>query len=133
MGACKASPARMRPRRWRRDFAQIRPLAGCSCATVSPAAFLKDRRESLIEVCAGRLDGEDAETRIVKEAEEETGFVVRHPRRVFEAYMSSWMLWQKLTFFVARSTAGTKARAAGSQAKARILKSWNYRSTKRWP
>src|SRR5450631_27452 len=35
-------------------------------------AYLKDRHESLIEVCAGKLDGEDAESRIVKEAEEET-------------------------------------------------------------
>jgi GDP-mannose pyrophosphatase NudK len=28
-------------------------------------AFLKDGRESLIEVCAGRLEGEDAESRII--------------------------------------------------------------------
>ena len=51
-------------------------------------AFLKDGQGKLIEVCAGRLDGEDAERRIVKEAEEETGFAVRNPRRLFEAYMS---------------------------------------------
>ena len=42
-------------------------------------AFLRDGRESLIEVCAGRLEGEDAETRIIKEAEEETGIIVRNP------------------------------------------------------
>ncbi|MGH6837868.1 MAG: NUDIX domain-containing protein [Methylocella sp.] len=64
--------------------------------------FLKDRRESLIEVCAGRLDGENAETRIVNEAEEETGFMVRHTLRVFAAYMSPGDFGEKLTFFVAQ-------------------------------
>jgi hypothetical protein len=57
-------------------------------ASVSPPAFLRRRHESLIEVCAGKLEGEDAESRISKEAEEDTGFFVRNPRRVFEAYMN---------------------------------------------
>ena len=79
-------------------------------------AFLRDRRESLIEVCAGRLDGENAETRIVKEAEEETGFVVRHPRRVFEAYMSPGCFGEKITFFVAQYTAGDRTGKGGGLA-----------------
>src|ERR1700724_1104286 len=41
-------------------------------------AFLRRRHESLIEVCAGKLEGEDAESRISEEAEEETGFTVRN-------------------------------------------------------
>jgi nudix-type nucleoside diphosphatase (YffH/AdpP family) len=65
-------------------------------------AYLRDGRESLIEVCAGRLDGEDALTRIVKETEEETGFAVREPRRLFEAYMSPGSFAEKLVFFLAR-------------------------------
>jgi nudix-type nucleoside diphosphatase (YffH/AdpP family) len=65
-------------------------------------AYLRDGRESLIEVCAGRLDGEDALTRIVKEAEEETGYAVREPRRLFEAYMSPGSFAEKLVFFAAR-------------------------------
>jgi GDP-mannose pyrophosphatase NudK len=64
-------------------------------------AYLRDGHESLIEVCAGRLEGEDAERRIVKEAEEETGFLVQKPRRIFEAYMSPGCFAEKLTFFVA--------------------------------
>ncbi|MGH6848003.1 MAG: NUDIX domain-containing protein [Methylocella sp.] len=76
-------------------------------------AFLKDRRESLIEVCAGRLDGENAETRIVKEAEEETGFAVRRPRRVFEAYMSPGCFGEKLTFFVAQYRAEDRTGEGG--------------------
>jgi len=67
-------------------------------------AYLRDRLESLIEVCAGRLEGEDAEHRIIKEAEEETGFAVQNPRRVFEAYMSPGCFAEKLTFFVAEYT-----------------------------
>ncbi|MFZ0185241.1 MAG: GDP-mannose pyrophosphatase, partial [Nitrosotalea sp.] len=69
--------------------------------------------DSLIEVCAGRLDGEDAETRIIKEAEEETGFVVRNPRRLFEAYMSPGMFAERLTFFAAQYTAQDRAGKGG--------------------
>jgi GDP-mannose pyrophosphatase NudK len=65
-------------------------------------AYLKERYESLIEVCAGRLEGEDAMSRIIKEAEEETGFLVRNPRRLFEAYMSPGSFAEKLTFFAAQ-------------------------------
>ena len=67
-------------------------------------AYLREGRESLIEVCAGRLEGADAETRIVKEAEEETGIVVRNPCRLFEAYMSPGTFSEKLTFFAAQYT-----------------------------
>ena len=97
-------------------------------------AFLRDGRESLIEVCAGRLDGEDAEKRIIKEAKEETGVTVRNPRRLFVAYMSPGVFAEKLTFFAAQYTSETgTARVAGLQTKARILKSWSQRSTRRWP
>jgi len=76
-------------------------------------AFLRDGRESLIEVCAGRLDGEDAENRIIKEAEEETGFTVRNPRRLFEAYTSPGVFAEKLTFFAAQYTAGDRSGKGG--------------------
>ncbi|WP_375142154.1 NUDIX domain-containing protein [Ideonella azotifigens] len=55
----------------------------------------------LVEACAGLLDGEDAEACIRREAQEETGFVVRAPRKVFEAYMSPGSVTEKLHFFVA--------------------------------
>ncbi|TPV98981.1 MAG: GDP-mannose pyrophosphatase NudK [Beijerinckiaceae bacterium] len=69
-------------------------------------AFLRDGRESLIEVCAGWLDGEDADKRIIKEVEEETGFIVQNPRRLFEAYMSPGTFAEKLTFFAAQIYGG---------------------------
>lgn len=55
----------------------------------------------LIEACAGLLDGADAATRIGREVEEETGFRVRAPRQVFEAYMSPGSVTERLHFFVA--------------------------------
>src|SRR6267154_86023 len=55
----------------------------------------------LIEACAGLLDGDDPHACIRREAEEETGFVVRSPLKVLEAYMSPGSVTEKLHFFVA--------------------------------
>jgi GDP-mannose pyrophosphatase NudK len=55
----------------------------------------------LIEACAGLLDGDDPHTCIRREAQEETGFVVRSPRKILEAYMSPGSVTEKLHFFVA--------------------------------
>jgi nudix-type nucleoside diphosphatase (YffH/AdpP family) len=55
----------------------------------------------LIEACAGLLAGEDALSCIRREAEEETGYKVRTPRKVFEVYMSPGSVTEKLHFFVA--------------------------------
>ncbi len=68
-------------------------------------AYIKEGRDGLIEVCAGRLEGSDPVTRIVAEAEEETGFRARHPRRLFEGYSSPGGFSEKLTFFVAEYSA----------------------------
>ena len=90
-----------------------------------PAFFCDAAFESLMEVCAGKLEGERAESRISKEAEEETGFFVRNRRRIVEASMNPGSSAEKLTFFAAR--------AADSKTKAKILKSSSRRSMKRWP
>jgi GDP-mannose pyrophosphatase NudK len=67
----------------------------------------------LIEACAGLLDGDDPQTCICREAEEETGFVVRAPRRVFEAYMSPGSVTEKLHFFVAEYDVHDRTSAGG--------------------
>jgi GDP-mannose pyrophosphatase NudK len=67
----------------------------------------------LIEACAGLLDGEDPHTCIRREAEEETGFAVRSPRKVFEAYMSPGSVTEKLHFFVAEYTDADRLTAGG--------------------
>jgi nudix-type nucleoside diphosphatase (YffH/AdpP family) len=70
----------------------------------------------LIEACAGLLDGDDPETCICREAEEETGFVVRAPRKVFEAYMSPGSVTERLHFFVAEYGVQDKTSAGGGDA-----------------
>jgi nudix-type nucleoside diphosphatase (YffH/AdpP family) len=76
-------------------------------------AYLNGGHEKLIEVCAGRLEGADPQTRIVREAEEETGFQVRAPRRLFEAYMSPGCFSERLTFFVAQYSPRDRIGAGG--------------------
>ncbi len=76
-------------------------------------AFVSGGHEGLIEVCAGRLEGAEAEARIVKEAEEETGFAVRRPQRLFEAYMSPGGFCERLTFFVAQYSPADRTSAGG--------------------
>jgi nudix-type nucleoside diphosphatase (YffH/AdpP family) len=70
----------------------------------------------LVEACAGLLDGEDPSDCIRREAEEETGFVVRAPRRVFEAYMSPGSVTEKLHFFVASYEERDRVSAGGGKA-----------------
>lgn len=67
----------------------------------------------LIEACGGLLDKADPEACIKKEAEEEAGFVVRNPRKVFEAYMSPGSVTEKLYFFVAEYERSHRTSAGG--------------------
>ena len=68
-------------------------------------AFLADGTPNLIETCAGKLEGADPFTRIVKETEEETGIKLSGPPlRLFECYMSPGSFAERLTFFVAPYT-----------------------------
>lgn len=55
----------------------------------------------MIEVCAGLLDGDDPETCIIKETEEETGFKINNVKKVFESYMSPGAVTEVIHFFIA--------------------------------
>ena len=55
----------------------------------------------LLEACAGLLDSDDPEETIRREVEEETGFRIGPPRKLFELYMSPGSVTEKLFFFVA--------------------------------
>ena len=55
----------------------------------------------MIETCAGLLDGDEPETCVIKEAEEESGFRVSHVEKVFEAYMSPGAVTEIIHFYVA--------------------------------
>ena len=70
----------------------------------------------LIEACAGLLDGEDPHTCIRREAQEETGFVVRAPRKILEAYMSPGSVTEKLHFFVAEYAPRDRVSMGGGDA-----------------
>ncbi len=77
-------------------------------------AFLNGCADGLlIETCAGLLDGDDPETCIRREAEEETGYRVRQPRKVFEAYMSPGSVTEKLHFFIAEYDPRDRIRSGG--------------------
>lgn len=65
------------------------------------AAYLATGRETLIEVCAGKLEGLDAASRIVMEVAEETGYAIKNPRFLFEAFMSPGVFSERLSFFAA--------------------------------
>jgi nudix-type nucleoside diphosphatase (YffH/AdpP family) len=70
----------------------------------------------LVEACAGLLDGADPQDAIRREVAEETGFVVRAPRKVFEAYMSPGSVTEKLHFFVAEYDELDRRHAGGGDA-----------------
>jgi nudix-type nucleoside diphosphatase (YffH/AdpP family) len=71
----------------------------------------------LIEACAGLLDGQDPVTCIRKEAEEETGFRVNAPRKVFEAYMSPGSVTELIHFFVAEYSSADRLTPGGGDAE----------------
>ena len=70
----------------------------------------------LIEACAGLLDGNDPAAAMRREAIEETGYDVKTPRKVFEAYMSPGSVTEKLHFFVAAVDDVDRASAGGGDA-----------------
>lgn len=70
----------------------------------------------LIEACAGLLDGDNPQDAIRREVAEETGFVVRAPRKLFEAYMSPGSVTEKLHFFVAEVDELDRRHAGGGDA-----------------
>lgn len=80
------------------------------------AAYVNGYDGLLIETCAGLLDERDPETAIREETQEETGYTIAEPRRVFTAYMSPGSVTEKLTFFVAEYNAIAKTGAGGGLA-----------------
>ena len=69
-----------------------------------------------IETCAGLLDLDDPITCIRRETEEETGYVIKDVRKVFEAYMSPGSVTERLFFFVGEYSSADKVSDGGGQA-----------------
>lgn len=67
----------------------------------------------MIEACAGLLDEENAEDCIRRETEEETGYLVKDIKKVFEAYMSPGSVTEILHFFIAAYSKDMKVNEGG--------------------
>lgn len=67
----------------------------------------------LVEVVAGKLDGDQPVTTAKKEAEEESGYRVHHVELVMSAYMSPGSVTEKLSLFLAEYDADSKISAGG--------------------
>ncbi len=67
----------------------------------------------LIEACAGLLDLDNPEDCIRRETEEETGFVIKDVKKIFEAYMSPGSVTEILYFFVAEYSKAMKTSRGG--------------------
>ena len=77
-------------------------------------AYLKGGRETLIETCAGKLEGADPVTRIIKETEEECGIrLAGTPRRLFDAFSSPGSFSERMSYFVAPYTADDRIGGGG--------------------
>lgn len=70
----------------------------------------------MIEVTAGLLDGDDPQTCVIKEAEEESGFRVKKVEKVFEAYMSPGAVTEILHFYIAEYSDSDKVSDGGGLA-----------------
>lgn len=67
----------------------------------------------LVETAAGLLDGDDAETAIRREVEEETGYRVRSVRPLFDLFMSPGSVTERVAFFVADYTRADQVSGGG--------------------
>jgi nudix-type nucleoside diphosphatase (YffH/AdpP family) len=76
-------------------------------------AFVNGHDGMMIEAAAGLLENVSPEERIRAEAEEETGYRVQAPRKIFEAYMSPGSVTEKLHFFIAEYDAATRVGNGG--------------------
>ncbi|MFK3663357.1 NUDIX domain-containing protein [Scandinavium sp. NPDC088450] len=75
--------------------------------------YLHDKQGYLIEAAAGLLDNASPEQRIIAEAEEETGFHIAQPEKIFEAFMSPGSVTEKLYFFIAEYSEKDRSSAGG--------------------
>ena len=76
--------------------------------------YLQDGLAGSIEACAGKLDGEKAETRIIKEMQEELGYRIEEVERLFALYPSPASVAEKIEFFTCCYSPATRSPQAGA-------------------
>jgi nudix-type nucleoside diphosphatase (YffH/AdpP family) len=79
-------------------------------------AFVTGHDELLVETPAGKLDDLSPEECIRAESEQETGYRVRNPRKVMEAFMSPGSVTERLFFYVAEYEPSDRVSAGGGHA-----------------
>jgi GDP-mannose pyrophosphatase NudK len=79
-------------------------------------AYLNGDGGWLLEVCAGRLEGDDPETCARREAEEETGYRPGTLTHVFDSAMSPGSVTERLSFFFGEYDAGSRVSDGGGLA-----------------
>lgn len=67
----------------------------------------------MIEACAGLLDEDGPEEAITRETEEETGYKIGKPEKLFELYMSPGSVTEILYFFIAEYSKDQKVSEGG--------------------
>jgi nudix-type nucleoside diphosphatase (YffH/AdpP family) len=77
---------------------------------------LSGRDGDTLEVCAGLLDGNDAETCARREAEEELGYRLANLRKVAQTFMTPGAVTEELTMFLADYHQGSRLSAGGGHA-----------------
>jgi GDP-mannose pyrophosphatase NudK len=75
--------------------------------------YLQDGLENSIEACAGKLDGEKPEIRVVKEMEEELGYRIPKVERLFELYVSPASIMEKIVYFTCAYSPADKVSEGG--------------------
>lgn len=63
-------------------------------------AYYRGETPFLLEVCAGKLDGDDPEACARKETAEETGFTVGRLLKAYDCFMSPGSVTERLTLYV---------------------------------
>jgi len=77
-------------------------------------SYLNENEDGMmLEVCAGLLDKDDPLTCIKKEAEEETGYKINNPTKVFEIYSTPGAVTEKIHYFIAEYNDAMKISEGG--------------------
>lgn len=79
-----------------------------------PTYYNGNKDGMLIEACAGGVENkENPKDTIIRETEEETGYLVKNVQRIFDAYMSPGSVTEILYFFVAEYSSDMKVSSGG--------------------
>lgn len=78
-----------------------------------PTYLNENTNGMMIEVCAGLLDNNDPLTCIINEVEEETGYKIQHPKKIFELYSSPGAVTEIIHYFIAKVSDEMKINEGG--------------------